>query len=324
MEKFRWCFIGTGKLANKVAEQIRASGRHEITAVYSRRPESAQAFAAAWGGRAYAEARAAVCADDVDGVYIVTPHTSHAEYARLALECGRPVLVEKPLTVRGEETDALIALARQKQVYLAEAMWTWFSPVAQQALRWLQQGELGTVRSAVLTYHRHSSNYAPRVTDPQRAGGALLDVAIYPVTYLYRLFGMPQKIVCSGTLAGGIDLGEDIRLTFADGLCALASVSIVDNKGFEMLKIRGSRGELRGPEYHCADHIELRRGLWHREVFRGDGSYANEFDCVAAEIRAGLTESRLVPLQATADVMHILDECRRQLGLLYPFETKLP
>ena len=322
MEKFRWAFIGAGTLAKKVAEEITASGRHEIASVYTRSYEKCVPFAQKYQAHPAKTAEEAISLSGVDGVYIVTPHNSHYEYAKLALTLGRPVLCEKPLTTDAVQAEELVALAQEKQLYFAEAMWTWFSPVAHQVKKWLDDGEYGEIETLTISYHMKSTGYAPRVTDPNTAGGALLDVGVYPVTYLYRLFGDPTAVKCTGKLKDGIDLGEDIELTFADGRTYTARVSIVDYKGLERLCIRGSKGRTDLPFYHNANAVKLRRVGGKDEKFRAYGGMLNEFDRVSDEIRAGLTESRCVPHQATLDVMRILDECRRQMGLVYPFETR--
>lgn len=321
-QPFRWCFIGTGKLANQVAKQLHSSGRHRVISCYTRSFEKAQAFAQNFGAAAYSTAQEAITADGVDGVYVVTPHNAHYRFVRQALELGKPVLCEKAFTVTAEETDALIALAREKGIYLAEAMWTWFSPAAHQVKKWVHDGCVGAVRQAEFTYHMKSVNYAPRVSDPRRAGGALLDITLYPITYAYRLFGYPEKIESKGYLSGGIDLGEDVTLTFANGVTARITASIADMKGFERMKLLGSEGKITAALYHASHKATLHRGFLRRQVYRGPGpfinSYLDEFDTVAQEIRSGLTESQMVPLQATSDVMHILDTIREQIGLTYP------
>lgn len=317
---FNWCFIGAGTLANKVARQILPSGRHKITAVYTRNPRKCRAFAEQYGGAAYDSAQAAAAAPEVDGVYIVTPHTSHYEYAKLSLSLGKPVLCEKPVTVTAPEAAELFALAEERGVYLAEAMWTWFSPVARKVKEWVDAGELGEVIRAEASYCADSRGYAPRCADPNLAGGALLDVGIYPITYLYRLFGRPAAVRCSGQLEGGIDLSEDVELTFSNGLTGSIRVSMCDPQRAEIVDLEGTKGRIVCPSYHGASQVELIRREGESEVFRGDGGYLNEFDAAAGEIRAGLTGSLLVPPAATVDVMKIMDECRRQMGLVYPFE----
>ena len=317
---FRWCFIGTGTLANVVARTILPSGRHEIASVFTRRIEKAREFTEKYGGTPCDDAEAAIRDPRVDAVYVVTPHNSHHEYVKLALELGKPVLCEKPCTVDAAQTRELIELARARKIYLAEAMWTWFSPVARQVKRWVDAGEYGEIRRIVANYHMNSKNYAPRVSDPSKAGGALLDVGIYPITYLYRLFGRPVAVKCAGKLAGGVDLWENVELTFGNGKTFTASASIDDYKGLERFLIAGDKGRTSIWFFHSANKARLVRRHGPGERVKGDGGYLNEFDCVAKEIREGLTESRCVPLDCTLAVMEIMDECRRQMGLVYPFE----
>ncbi|MBR1572903.1 MAG: Gfo/Idh/MocA family oxidoreductase [Lachnospiraceae bacterium] len=321
MSKFRWCFIGTGKLAHTVAKQILDSGRHEIVSCYTRNYDNAVSFVNEFGGVAYRTIAEAVTAEGVDAVYVVTPHNVHYQNVKEVLELGKPVLCEKAFTVEASETDELIALAREKDLYLCEAMWTWFSPAANKAKEWVNNGKIGNITDARFTYHMNSVNYAPRVADPKRAGGALLDITVYPITYAYRLWGYPDHITSVGNLSGGIDLGEDIIFEYDNGLKVSISASIADMKGFEKMQINGTDGCIKAILYHAMNSITCKKGLFNKEVFKGDGprmnSYLDEFDTVASEIREGLKESRMVPLQATSDVMHIMDTIRGQIGLYY-------
>ena len=317
---FNWCFIGAGKLAGGVAREITRSGRHRVVSVYARRPERCRAFAQPYGALPCASAAEAITASGVDAVYIVTPHSTHYEYAKLALELGKPVLCEKPFTTDAKQAEELIRLARSKGLYIAEAMWTWFAPVANRVKSWLDSGEFGTLREVKLTYHAAIKNGAGRLTDPNRAGGALLDIGVYPITYLYRLFGTPVKVECTGELENGVDLREDVVMAFSNGGRYAASISMADWKGLERMSIKGTQASLSVLFYHNAGRVKLKRKQGRSEVFKGDGSMLNEFDLAAGEIREGLTESRYVPHRSTLDVMCILDECRRQLGLVYPFE----
>lgn len=320
MNIFHWAFIGSGKLAHIVAKELLPSGRHKIAAAYTRRWEKCQAFAEETGAFPARTPEEAITRPEVDGVYIVTPHNSHYEYAKLALSLGKPVLCEKPVTTDARQAEELIALARQKGVYFAEGMWTWFSPIANQVKAWMDEGLYGEIEDVRVSYLVHVINYAPRLADPLLAGGALLDSGIYPITYLYRLFGNPVSVQCRGTLKDGIDLKEKVTMNFADGRSVTANISMVDLRGWEWLRIIGSkaRTDLRG--FHYANAVSLKPKEGKPLLFKGDGSMLNEFDRVAEEIRAGRTESLYVPHQATLDVMRILDECRKQMGLVYPFE----
>ena len=296
MERFRWCFIGTGTLAHQIAKEILESGRHEIVSCYTRTPERCQAFAKEFGAKACSSAEEAMTMEGVDGVYIVTPHNAHFRYAKQAIELGKPVLCEKPFTVEGKETDELIALAKEKGVYLCEAMWTWFAQPAIRVKKWVDSGRIGKVSEAKFTYCMKSINYAPRVADPKRAGGALLDITIYPITYAYRLFGYPVSIESNGHIEGGIDHSEEVTMTFRNGEKVWLRASIVDFKGLEKMTIHGDKGTIKAPFYHYGKKATLKTGLFNREKYNGHGAsigYLPEFDTVAAEIREGLKESRL-------------------------------
>ena len=318
---FSWCFIGTGTLAKHVAEEITASGRHRVASVYSRRFETASRFAEQFGSRAYDNADQAIM--KADAVYVVTPHPSHYQYVKQAIELGKPVLCEKPFTVNAAETKELFDLARAKKVYIVEGMWTWFAPVALKVKEWLDSGKVGEVERVVTKYLVNVLSYAPRLTDPSLAGGALLDSGVYPITYLYRLFGKPTGIRCTGVIEKGIDLGDEIDLTFANGQTHHISLSIGDDSGGEYIRIVGTKADIFADHFHYADKAELiEKDGTVIQTFEEKTTMLNEFDRTAEEIMSGLTESAWIPPRATMDVMEIMDECRRQIGLVYPFELR--
>ena len=321
MSKFRWCFIGTGSLAKTVASQINKSGKHEIVSCYNRTKSRADEFALKYGGKAYDTAQEAMSAEGVEGVYIVTPHNSHFRYAKMALEMGIPVFCEKAFTVTAKETDELITLAKEKDVYLCEAMWTWFSASANQTKKWIDENKIGKISSADFKYHVRTIGYKGRHTDPRLAAGALLDITVYPITYAYRLWGKPEKITSTAVIKGGVDHSEKIVFDYPDGLTVNISASIADYHGLEKMSIKGEKGEIKAPFFHALNGVTCKKGLFSKETFKGDGPkmnpYTDEFNAVAEDIRAGRKESAMVPLKATSDVMHIMDEIREQIGLCY-------
>ncbi len=307
-------------MAKKVAKEILAGGKHKIVSCYTRNAERCNEFAKEYGAKACLTPEEAMQADGVEGVYIVTPHNAHFRYAKQALELGKPVLCEKAFTVEGKETDELIALAKEKNVYLCEAMWTWFGKPSNKVREWVNEGKIGKVNEAKFTYCMKSIGYAPRVADPKRAGGALLDITIYPVTYAYRLFGYPSKIESHGHIENGIDHWEEISMSYSNGEKVTIRASIVDFKGLEKMVISGDKGQIKAPFYHFGQKVVCKKWPFKKDVYKGQGTgigYSPEFDTVASEIREGLKESRMVPLKATSDVMHILDTIREQIGLVY-------
>ena len=317
MEKFRWAYIGSGNIAKSTSRSIE-KGAHEIVAVYSRTFSKAESFAKKHGAKAYKTAEEAITAEGVDGVYIATPHTSHIDYAIAALKLGKPVLCEKPVGVTAKEAEEMINAAKENGVYFCEAMWTWFSDVALTVKKWVDEKRIGDIKDVVIDYAfpglMMSKN--SRVLTPETAGGALLDVGIYPITYCYNLFGMPEKISCSGTLKNGIDINETVILEYKDFKCTL-------NMSLEKLKegctIKGSRGSISLPMFHMAWKAILNAD-GKKEVYRGKTDYLTEFTAVANEIKSGKTESEFIPFESTVNCLKIIDECRIQLGLVYPFE----
>ncbi len=317
MRKFNWAYIGNGNIANSTAKNI-LSGDHSIVSVYGRNGAKAREFAEKVGAVAYDSPQEAIGRDDVDGVYIATPHTSHLEYAVEAMRLKKPVLCEKPVAVSAADAQTMIDEAQKNGVYFAEAMWTWFSPVALTVKDWVNSGKIGEVRSVEI-YYQFMGIMKPknsRVLLPETAGGALLDIGIYPITYCYNLFGYPDEIICNGHLKNGIDLSETVVLRYGDMKCTL-HISFTELR--EDCTITGTQGTIKLPLFHMATRAALKSQNGNK-VFRGKTDYLTEFTCVAREIREGRLESEYVPFRSTLDCLKIMDECRRQMGLKYPFE----
>ena len=318
MGKFRWAYIGSGNIAYSTARQI-VAGEHEIVSVYSRNFEKAKTFAGKFCAKAYESFDEAVFRDEVDGVYIATPHTSHVDYAVRAMRGGKSVLCEKPVGVSGKDVNTLIGTAKETDTYFCEAMWTWFSDVALTVRKWVDSGKIGKVKEVRIHYAfpgRFMSKNS-RVRMPETAGGALLDIGIYPITYCYNLFGFPKMIECKGRVKGGIDTAETVILTY-DGFRCVLKMSLYSLK--ESCVIKGTEGKISFPTFfHMASKVVMKNKSG-KTVFNGKTDYLTEFTRAAAEIREGKKESGYIPFGATKDCMVIMDECRKQMNLVYPFE----
>ncbi|MBO5495069.1 MAG: Gfo/Idh/MocA family oxidoreductase [Eubacterium sp.] len=319
MEKFRWAYVGSGNIAKSTARSI-TKGKHCVSAVYSRNYEKAKDFAEKQSAKVFRSFDELLEKGEFDAVYIATPHTSHLEYSLKALQAGKPVLCEKPVGVSAEEASLMIKASQDNGVYFCEAMWTWFSDVALGVKKWIDDGRLGEIKSVHIDYAfpglMMSKN--SRVLTPETAGGALLDVGIYPITYCYNLFGYPDKIKCEGVIKNGIDISETVVLSYNGFECTL-EMSLSKLK--EGCKICGDKGEINIPMFHMARTASL-KGEGFKDSIKGKTDYLTEFTRAAEEIREGRTESEYIPQSATLDCLKIIDECRAQMGLVYPFEEK--
>lgn len=318
MKKFRWAYIGSGSIAKSTARDI-TRGNHCIVSVYSRNFEKAKEFASKYNATAFESFENAVNRDDVDGVYIATPHTSHVAYAVECMKLGKPVLCEKPVGVSVSDVDTLIETSKSTDTYFCEAMWTWFSDVALTVKKWVQNKEIGEIKDVVINYAfpgiMMSKN--SRVLMPETAGGALLDIGIYPITYCYNLFGYPNSIHCEGKIKDGIDISETVILQY-DGFKCTLNMSLCKLK--EDCLIIGSNGKISLPVFfHMASKAILTNENG-KTVFKGKTDYLTEFTKVAEEINENKKESSFIPFEATRSCMKIMDECRKQMGLVYPFE----
>ena len=318
MENFRWAYIGSGNIAYSTAKDI-SKGNHSIVTVYGRSFDKAKAFAEKYGAAAFDNFYDAVNRDDVDGVYIATPHTSHVEYAVECMKLGKPVLCEKPVGVSVKDVDTLIDTSKSTDTYFCEAMWTWFSDVALTVINWVKENEIGEIKNVVINYSFPGIMMPKnsRVLTPETAGGALLDIGIYPITYCYNLFGYPKEIHCKGKIKNGIDIKETVILQY-DGFKCTLNMSLCKVK--ENCLIVGTKGKISLPVFfHMASKAILKNEKG-KTVFNGKTDYLTEFNAVAEEIKENRKESSFIPFEATRSCMKIMDECRRQMRLVYPFE----
>lgn len=313
---FKWLYIGCGNIAENTARSIE-KGNHKISAVYSRSFEKAKKFAYKHGSKAFKTLDEALNSD-FDAVYVATPHTSHMEYTLKALEHKKPVLCEKSLGISANEVEKMIQVSKENNTYLCEAMWTWFSDVALNVKKWLQSGEIGNIKDVYISFCIPGifMDKKSRVFNPETAGGALLDITIYPITYCYNLFGAPKAIICNGILKNGIDYSDKIVLKYDGFDCNIkGSFNYLEEKCI----IKGDKGKISVPMFHMASIAVLKNDKGIR-CFKGKTDYLTEFSAVSDDIRSQKTESSLVPLNNTLECMKIMDECRSQMKLIYPFE----
>ncbi len=326
----RWGILGTGTIASRFAADLGLAPDAEARAVGSRTREGVDAF----GDRfaipvRHADYRSLVDDPEVDAVYVALPHPWHHAWARAALEAGKAVLCEKPFTVNATEARDLVSVARDRHLFLMEAMWNWFLPSLVRVRDILDRGEIGDVRTIRAGLGaRMSTDPAGRLLAPELGGGALLDLGIYPVSFASFVLGRPESVTAVGTrTTTGVDAQCSAVLRYVDGSQALVHTTLEVDTG-DCTIVAGSQGriELTGPLYDPTS-VRLVRGsgdgatvagAW-KTAHRGHGLH-HEAAEVGRCLREGLLESPVMPLDESVAIMETLDEIRRQIGLRYPFE----
>jgi predicted dehydrogenase len=305
---------------------MRASDEVELVAVASRDGDRAAAYAREHGiPRAHAGYEALLADPDVEAVYVATPHAQHAEVVRAALTAGKSVLCEKPVTINARQAQELADLARARGLFLMEAVWTRFLPAFQRALQIAGSGEIGAVRwvSGEVGFPAPQDPTA-RLWAREAGGGALLDLAVYPLLWAWGTLGLPDSVAAAGTLtAGGVDAQNALTLSWASGAQAQLTTSLLARSPHTVL-VCGTRGWLRtqGPDaVYRPTRLEVQAGeaAVRTEEFGLVGSgYVHELREVTRCLQQGLTESPVLPLEHTLASMRLLDDVRAQLGVVYP------
>ncbi|MER2063914.1 MAG: Gfo/Idh/MocA family oxidoreductase, partial [Alkalibacterium sp.] len=292
-----------------------------VVAVWNRTQSKAVAFAKDFGGKVYETAEEAIDAPEVEGVYVNVNNDMHETYTCLAIEKGKPVLCEKPFAVIEKAAKAIFDYAREKDVYVAEAMWTWHNDTALKVKEWIESGVLGDLESVSSAFEVPLVNGStnPRLTTPAMLGGALMDLGVYNVRYCYELFGLPEQIDCEARMEA-VDYSETITFDYP-GFKAINLVSM-EKDGGHYFEIKGTKGSIYVPQFHMAKTATLKTEDKEETFEVDDLLYGKQFSNVAAEIRAGKKEGEKISAKSTIEVMALLDECRSQMGLVYPQEKQ--
>ncbi|MGW7274655.1 Gfo/Idh/MocA family protein [Streptomyces sp. NPDC054864] len=328
-EPVRWGILATGGIAASFTANLLDMPDAEVVAVASRTDASAKAFAERFAiPRAYGEWGALADDEDVDVVYVATPHAAHRVAAGLCLESGRAVLCEKAFTLNAREALELVTLARRRGLFLMEAMWMYCHPLIRRMKALVDDGAIGDVRTVQADFGL-AGPFPPahRLRDPAQGGGSLLDLGVYPVSFAQLLLGEPSGVSARATLSDeGVDLQTGMLLSWESGAHALLHCSI--NAGTPVTaSVTGSRGRIDIPNgFFFPDRFVLHCDGRDPEEFAASPEYGprdslkHEAAEVMHRLRAGDTESPVVPLDGTLAVMRTLDAVRERIGVRYPGE----
>lgn len=324
--KPRWGILATGWIAELFVKDLLLTG-HAVTAVGSRTQVSADRFATTFGiAKAHGSYEALVADPNVDIIYVATPHPQHACAAKLALNAGKHVLVEKAFTLNAAEAAEIVDLATAKRLVVLEAMWTRFLPHMVRIREIIAAGTIGEVRS-ITADHRQKLPDDPkhRLNALELGGGALLDLGIYPISFAWDILGRPQSIKATATFR---ETGADAQVAtifhYASGAIA-TTLSSSDSAGPNLACVVGTMGR-----------IEIDRVWYSPTTFRVydnanalletfDGTVEGrgmqfQADEVERLIDGGLLAGSIMPPQQSVAIMATLDEVRAQIGLRYPGE----
>ncbi|RVU47503.1 Gfo/Idh/MocA family protein [Rubrivivax rivuli] len=334
---FRWGLIGPGAIAHRFAEAVQGLPGARLVAVAGRDEARSRAFAERWSGPAPVAASPSVAAllsrGDLDAVYIATPHSAHAEAVRACLQAGLPVLCEKPLVPTLAQARPLVALARERGVFLMEALWSRFLPLYGEIGAWLRRGDIGPLRAVHSSFaFRLGFDPSHRCFAPALAGGALLDIGVYNVALsrwaLEQTLGACPALTAvhaQGLLAPtGVDQRVSAQLVYEGG-AVVQFFCAFDSEGDNSLHLLGERGSIVVPQafWQGTRATLVRQDGETRNVERPfeingfEGEIREAMRCV----RAGLVESPGMPHAESLALVATLDRLRAAVGVRYPFDN---
>ncbi len=326
VDRIRWGIMGTGWIADQFAAGLALLPAAELVAVGSRTAASAERFGARFGIlHRHASYEALVGDPQVDVVYVATPNPMHRSNCLLCLEAGKHVLCEKPFAINATEAEDMIRVARDKNLFLMEAMWSRFLPLMGRVRELLAQGVIGAVQmlSAELCIP-FDFDPSDRRYSPELGGGALLDLGVYPIAFASMIMGPPSSVTSSAYLGKtGVDEQTGILLDYDGGRLSSLYCSIRVGSEVEAV-LMGTKGRIRlHPWWISPTTLTLSRdGQEHLILempYEGNG-YQFEATEVIECLRSGKLESDLMPLDETLSIARTLDSIRTQIGLRYPME----
>ncbi len=323
---FRWGILGCGKIAGKFADDLQHSAGGKLVACASRDDTKAQLFASQHNiPLCFGDYESMLQNEEVDIIYIATPHNMHMEHSMLCIQHKKHVLCEKPMGVNSHQVTETTTAARENGVFLMEALWTAFLPAIKEVKQEIEKGIIGDIR------HLHAdfgfkAAYDPesRLFNPSLAGGSLLDIGIYPIFMAMWLLGKPLEVATSVHKAlTGVDDECTMMLTFeGDRTASLHSTVSCDTA--TTCEITGTAGSIVIPSrFHEQDRFIVRRKgaedvLYHTGI-TGKG-YFHEIEHVHECLSHGLTESPVMSHAFSMALIEVMDDIRKKAGIVYPFE----
>ena len=326
MNKIRWGILACGKIAKKFAADLKLVEDGELIAVASRDVERAKQFAADFPAKyVFGSYEELVNCDEVDAIYVASPHSHHHEHTLLCLNHGKAVLSEKAFAINQQQTKEMIELARTKKVFLMEALWTRFLPHYLKVRELIAEGKLGELKGVLANIgFKPPEPVSPRLFEPALGGGSLLDIGIYPVFLVQSILGVPDSITAKMDPAHtGVDEQCSMVFHYKNGMTANLFSTLASNLETDA-DIFGTKGRIRltnrfyepSATIQYYPDIITSRTIIPIEKETGWG-YQHEIRHVNECLQKGLTESPVWCLDETLSLMQTLDAIREGMGLRY-------
>lgn len=325
MAKLKVGILGAGRIAAIMADTISKMRTAECYGVASRSMEKAMEFASVHHvTKPFGSYEEMLQDEKVELVYVATPHPFHFEQAKMCIDAGKPVLLEKPFCVNAKEAEELLAYAKEKKVFITEAMWIRYMPMYDTILKLLKNGAVGEIKmiTANLAY---PMLHKERLINPDLAGGALLDVGIYPLHFADMIQESPVKDIHAVAVmtADGVDAHDSITLRYEDGSMAVLNTSmqaVSDRKGI----IQGTKGVMIIENINCFESVTVYDKDYKKVTFKKAPKQISGYEYEIEACRKALKHKKKscdqMPHEITLKLMKQMDEIREQIGLVYPFE----
>lgn len=324
-DKIAWGILGLGRIAHKFVKDLALVKGSRLQAVASSSRERAHAFAQEYNAVTAYDSYEALYADPaVEVIYIASIHVDHYPQTLAALNAGKAVLCEKPMGINAQQLKAMIALAKAKKVFLMEAFWSRFNPALLAAKRQIEQGRIGDLRhvNASFAMPRWDDNPEGRLLNLTKGGGSLLDIGVYPVFLAYFLLGKPKEIVAKANFnSQGTEVQSSIIFSYPHAQAQLYS-SLTHPFTMEA-KVYGEKGELTiSPTWHESEALswKIAAGTNHEKHPKKGKGYVHEIEEVHHCLYNHMNESENWSLQDSLNLIELMDEIRKQLGIVFPQE----
>lgn len=327
-QEIRWGIIGTGRIARAFAEGLKYTNNGKLIGIASRNQDSANRFAQEWKiSSAFGSYQQLAESDEIDAVYIATPHSSHAENSILCMNNGKAVLCEKPFAVNSSEVESMIKTSREMNVLLMEGMWSRFPPLMDRFRDWLKEGKLGNIRTlhADFGFLPKEKNPQGRLFNLDLAGGSLLDLGIYPVSLASMIMGKPSDIATLSNI-GSTEVDEQAGWIFRYSNGALSMLlSSLECETRQEAFIAGTFGNVRihkqcwKPQKMTFTETNGDKSETIEMPFEGNG-FNYEAKSFGDLLIQGKIESPIMPLDESLEIMKQMDQIRNEWNLVYPMD----